>query len=104
MTTNNLLASLLASYSAEQLKEAAWENATPIGDGSYLRMDCDGRYIRKPDHGQHSYFGWEIDHIVRKCFGGRDVPSNVRARHHFGNAQDGGFTAAALANVHRHID
>lgn len=99
MTTNRLLAALTARYSQEQLMEAAWKCATPVGDGSIWRIDCDGRYILKQEYGLRSAYGWQIDHILARALGGQDVPWNVRARHHRGNAGAGGMLAAALSNA-----
>ena len=98
MTTNRLLAALTTSCSQEQLKEAAWQNATPVGDGSIWRTDCDGRYVHKQEYGLRSRYGWQIDHITPQALGGPDFPWNVRARHHLGNARAGGTLAAALTN------
>lgn len=43
----NHLLNRLIKYSDDELKIAAWNNATGDGDGSTYRIDCDGRYIRR---------------------------------------------------------
>lgn len=91
----------IPKYSEEELKTAAWNNATPYGDGKTYRIDCDGRYIGFAEYGLLTTYGWQIDHIIPKALGGLDVPSNVRARHHLGNASAGGRLANALLNMRR---
>ena len=95
------LANTLAGSSNEELRGAAWNNAATIGDGSYLRIDCDGRIICWPEYGLRSLRGWQIDHIVEKVFGGPDVPWKVRARHWDGNSRAGGHLGNALADIRR---
>ncbi len=34
--------------------------------------DCDGRKIKKSDHGQYTEYGWHIDHIVPLTLGGSE--------------------------------
>jgi hypothetical protein len=97
----NSLAYVLAGYSDEELRRTAWENAAAIGDGSYLRIDCDGHIICWPEYGLRSLRGWQVDHIVAKALGGPDVPWNVRARHWDGNARAGGHLGNALADIRR---
>jgi hypothetical protein len=101
MAAFGLLSNHLAGFSDEELKVAAWTNATPYGAGDVMRIDCDGRYVSWSDYGKLSTYGWQIDHIAPKALGGLDVPSNVRARHHLGNARAGGLLGNALANVRR---
>jgi hypothetical protein len=88
---SKLIATLLTEYTQEQLKAAAWRNSLPVGVGDIFREDCDGRLIHTDHYGKHTQYGWEIDHIMPKALGGLDIPSNVRARHHYGNALAGGF-------------
>ena len=94
-------ASALAAYTEEELKIAAWHNATAIGNGYDMRIDCDGRYIRWTEYGLRTNYGWQVDHIVPRAQGGPDTPSNVRARHHLGNARAGGILGNAMANMRR---
>ena len=81
-------------YSEEELKMAAWRNATFVSDG--VSIDCDGCHMVWHQHGEYSEFGWQVDHIIPKALGGPDIPSNVRARHWRGNSSAGGVIGALL--------
>jgi len=87
---------LRSGYGQEELKAAAWKNASPLLGTSEMRLDCDGRYINWSEYGKTSAFGWQIDHIIPVSLGGSDVPSNVRARHYLGNTSAGGILGALL--------
>lgn len=91
---------LRSGCSQDELKNAAWLNASPVPGTSETRMDCDGRYIDWFEYGKTSAFGWQIDHITPTALGGGDVPGNVRARHYIGNTSAGGLLGA-LFNTKR---
>lgn len=84
-------------------KYTAWVKAAPItGSDPYVwRQDCDGRVIHWLEYGQHSTYGWEIDHIVPVAVGGSDADSNVRARHWRGNSSAGGMLGGIINNLVR---
>jgi 5-methylcytosine-specific restriction endonuclease McrA len=77
----------------EERIQAAWDNVPALFGYTILKLDCDGRLISRYEHGKFSTLGWEIDHVIPICVGGRDAPWNVRARHHLGNRAAGGALA-----------
>lgn len=100
MTTYKSQTEIVAEY---QRKLAAWGKAKPIPGypDNVLRQDCDGRVIKRDEYGQHSDYGWEIDHITPVALGGSDAFSNLRARHWLGNSSAGGLLGNALNNGRR---
>jgi hypothetical protein len=76
----------------EDLKRAAWARTTPVsGQNSWeFRKDARGNLIRYADFGnRHSPFGWELDYIVSRAFGGSGDPDNLQALHWKANAVRG---------------
>lgn len=69
----------------EDLKRAAWARTTPVAgqpNSWEFRKDCRGHLIRYADFGnRHSPFGWELDYIVSRAFGGSSDPDNLQALH-----------------------
>jgi hypothetical protein len=74
----------------EDLKRAAWSRTTPVSsdlNSWEFRKDCRGSLIRYADFGnRHSPFGWELDYIVSRAFGGSSDPDNLQALHWKANA------------------
>jgi hypothetical protein len=73
----------------EDLKRAAWSRTTPVsGENAWeFRKDCKGSLIRYTDFGnRHSPFGWELDYIVSRAFGGSGDSDNLQALHWRANA------------------
>jgi len=48
-------------------------------------------------------YGNDVDHIVPRCMGGPDVPSNLRVRCAHCNRTDGGKLGARIQQAHRHV-
>jgi hypothetical protein len=88
----------IGASSDDEKKTVAWNNV-PIVLGTALKRDCDGRWILWDEYGKRGTYGWEVDHIVPKAFGGLDVWSNLRARHWLGNSQAGGFAGSLLRQL-----
>lgn len=74
----------------EDLKRAAWGRTSPVAgqpNSWEFRKDCRGNLIRYADFGnRHSPFGWELDYIVSRAFGGASGPDNLQALHWKANA------------------
>ena len=70
--------------------------AAPI-PGTTDRIDCDGRQISWPEHGNRNHrSGWEVDHHpIPQCDGGTDELWNLRPRNCYGNALAGGLLGLA---------
>jgi hypothetical protein len=61
--------------------EQVWRKGmvTVFGDAAIVRTDELGNIIQRDKYGDRtSLFGWEIDHIVPKAYGGSDDLSNLR--------------------------
>lgn len=62
-------------------KRAVWRKGRIMSDmkASKWRMDAFGNLIRFDDYGNRdSFFGWEVDHIVRVSDGGTNIIFNLR--------------------------
>lgn len=56
-----------------------------------------GDVIERSEHGnRNSEHGWEMDHIVEDCIGGRDTLSNLRPLQWRNNVARGARTVAVL--------
>ena len=61
--------------------EQVWRKGmvTVFGDPALVRLDEQGNIIQRDKYGDRkSLFGWEIDHIVPRAYGGSDDISNLR--------------------------
>lgn len=61
--------------------EQVWRKGmvTVFGDPAVVRLDEQGNIIQRDKYGDRkSLFGWEIDHIVPREYGGSDDISNLR--------------------------
>ena len=64
-----------------ELVEQVWRKGmvTSFGDPAVVRLDEQGNIIQRDKYGDKaSLFGWHIDHIVPKEYGGSDDVSNLR--------------------------
>jgi hypothetical protein len=66
-----------------------FEKGRPVPGFPSLRQDDYGAFIRFPDHGKNSLFGYQEDHIQTKASGGSDSPDNKRPLHWLNNARRG---------------
>ena len=80
------ISSLLSGFRPNDVrKRAAWDKTQPLGRGVIqyppdARIDHFGNIICWSHYGRYdSEYGWEIDHINPKSFGGSDHPDNLRA-------------------------
>jgi len=74
-------------------------HAPPLDPNEY-RYDEYNQLIRWKDYGDRSSsYGWEVDHITPKAFGGTDDPWNLRALNCRQNASNGG----AIRNLFRDL-
>lgn len=67
------------TFTEKQIQEV-WEKAKVIDlfDSSVFRKDNCGAWIIRNQYGkQDSEYGWEIDHLTPKIYGGRDELSNL---------------------------
>lgn len=73
-------------------KDAVWMKGHVIVgyDPRDMRKDDLGYFIRYSEYGEHSTYGWEIDHIIPKSRGGSDFISNLRPLWWQANAARGG--------------
>ena len=76
--------------SEEERKVRSWAKLPPHPTIPDAKIDCDGWIIFWNEHGKHSPFGWQVDHIIPVALGGTDDTSNLRARHWYGNQSAGG--------------
>lgn len=62
-------------------KDDVWDMAMIIvgKDPSVYRKDPYGNTIRKDQYGMRTEYGWEIDRIVPRRFGGTDDVENLQA-------------------------
>jgi hypothetical protein len=97
MMNNSPLAGLFGlANSDDWRKSQVWAN-WPSTPGTEMKRDCDGRWMRKEDHGdRNSQYGWEMDHIRPVALGGSDDLINMRPRHCSGNARAGGLLGGLL--------
>lgn len=68
----------MANYT-DELIEQLWNKAKSIDgyDSKRWRQDFAGAWIQKDQYGIQSDFGWEIDHMKPRIFGGSDEISNL---------------------------
>jgi hypothetical protein len=67
-------------FTEDQRKLAAWGNARKTSN-DYERHDHRGLPMHWDQFEKRSLYGWLIEYITPLEGGGRDEPSNVRARH-----------------------
>ena len=61
--------------------QAVWNKGKVVRylDSKTWRQDDDGKRIKRDEYGnRESDYGWEMDHIVLKKDGGKDVMKNLR--------------------------
>src|SRR5262245_31393153 len=85
----------------DQRRAVAWENATKVAwdTGNEWRYTREGRLINWYDYGQNTKYGWHIDHCHPVALGGRDIASNLVARHWEDNTRAGASVRAVLNAV-----
>ena len=77
---------------SERAIQLVWEKGIRVeGYPETIRKDVCGDWIQRNQHGSHSNYGWEIDHIVPASRGGPDALHNLRPLHWQNNRkrQDG---------------
>lgn len=78
MIFQNSMATDRKNFSQEEINEV-WEKAIPQpkNNPDLFRKDYAGAWIRKDAYGEHSEYGWEIDHIKPLVIDGSHDISNL---------------------------
>ena len=79
--------------------EQVWRKGmvTVFGDPAVVRLDEQGNIIQRDKYGDRtSLFGWHVDYIVPKEYGGSDDISNLRPLQYRANVSFGGLLASRM--------
>jgi len=70
-------------YGNPLCKDILWDKCKkiPNRDPAVYRLDPGNKIIKYGDHGKHSNYAWQIDHIIPKAKNGADHIENLQALH-----------------------